>query len=482
MENKQLSHSEIKKEEAEKILKFIDDYEKNTIDEQISGLMERMHELPDRWVLFNHGKKNEARKIDIKRNKIETAIKRRKSFKDISHIIKGLLSNQNLENIMVTRPKAISKLADTKTGDESLNKENLKLLEIYEAFLSDDENDYYRFKQKKIQEVFDKIRQTLYYKADKRENNRFDGDASIFVPRIGSYRELFKWINEILQAFRFKEDRNNVDSYEVPKEIDYLKKFDNIAQEIVLLQKNFDSLKKYATAEEIKDFNVGYTSICKFYNKFIKSRTYRKLNEMTNLERLIDAIDYTIKVLLTNKIKLTDANSIYKNTIVMLETKKKEYKNRLVKLGVSSVNDYLAVYVETLDKVDDILDILEERDKKVKEQQEKEEIKRRQEEKEREEIYDRIAARSKANQAVLEKMEIRRVMEDLRPKINAELARKGLVRHHQTGPDSWETDDSEYVSEFVSRMRQELIKLGIDLDGVTIIGPYDDDYSTGFTK
>ncbi len=66
-------------------------------------------------------------------------------------------------------------------------------------------------------------------------------------------------------------------------------------------------------------------------------------------------------------------------------------------------------------------------------------------------------------------------MEELRDEVVEELANKGLIKYNKIDEDSWERDDSEYIREYVTRMRQKLISHGVNLEEVTIISPYKTD-------
>lgn len=482
-----LSHREQKLREAEKIIKLIENYDKNTIDERVSGLTEDLRELPDKWVLFKHGKKQEAKKVEIKVNKISAEIKENNSFKDIVRIIKALLSPRNLEPIMVKHPQALKRLAQIKTGNQALDLQNKKLLDVYNSLIERDESNYERTRQKSKQEVFDKIRNTEFYKGRKKESGKLlqKPDKTEFIPAIGSFEDLFRWISEILNTSGIKEDHKYVDKYEVPMDdTDYEKTVDNVGKNIEIMNGHFERLKKYASKDEVKEYEKGYESLTKLHKKFTKTSYYRHLVEITNLVRQKHAIEYTIKELLSVTVRATDASGIYKSTVTMLEEAKKKCQEKLEKLGFAEVEDYLKTVAKSIDGVDDIVEELQKRDKKAQEEKAEAERKRRLEERKREEAYERMRARSKANQAVLDRIELRKLMEELRPIVLEQIDPK-LVNYNRTGVDSWERDDSAYVQEFISKMRYELWKRGIDTDGVSIISPYESDtdqYSGGFGK
>ena len=482
------SHSEIKLREAEEIIKLVENYEKNTIDKRVENLQERLRDLPNKWVLLKHNKKKEARDAEIKSAKISAEIRENNSFKDIVLIIKTLLSNKNLEPMLIIRPQALNKLAQVKTGNQALDLENKKLLDVYNRLLTRDEVNYEKSRQKRHEATFDRIRKTEFYKGRKKENHKMlqDPDLCEFLPtKIGTFKELFRWMREILNSFGLKEDFKHVDKYEVPlKNTDYQKTVDNVGKDIKLMNDTFERLKKYASPEEIKKYEKGYKSLVELNKKFIKSRYNRHLVEITNLVRQKHAIEYTINELLSVTVRATDASGIYKSTVTMLVEAKKKCQEKLEKLGFANVEDYLKTAAISIDGVDNIIDTLKERDKEVQEKKAEEERQRRLEEKKREEMYEKMSARSKANRAVLDRIELRKLMEELRPIILEQIDPK-LVNYNQTGLDSWNRDDSAYVQEFNSRMRYELWKRGIDTDGVSIISPYESDtdqYSGGFGK
>ncbi len=481
---KMVSHSEQKLLEAEEIIKLIENYEKNTIDKRVEGLTKELHDLPNKWALFKNGKKQEARRVEIRANKIQAEISENNSFKNIVSMIKTLLSYRNLEPLLIVRPQALSKLVQVKTGNQSLDLQNKKLLDLYNRLLEKDEANYEKARQERHQKIFDKIRKTEFYKGRKKENHKMlqDSDNSEFIPAIRTFKELFSWMNEILNSFGLKEDFKHVDKYEVPiEDTDYQKTTDNVGKNIKIMNDSFEKLKKYASPEEIAEYEKGYKALVDYHKKFVRTRFYRHLVEISNLERQKLAIEHTIKTLLGNKVRSTDSDGIYKETITMLEEAKQRCKAKLESLGYSEVKDYLKNVAEYLDGVDNIVEELQRRDKEVQEQKAEAERKRRLEERKREEEYERMSARLKANQAVLDRMELRRIMEELRPIVLEQIDPK-LINYNQTGVDSWDRDDSAYVQEFNSKMRYELIKRGINPEGVTIISPYESDidqYSGG---
>ena len=404
-----------------------------------------------------------------------------KFIEEIEDILQEIMKNK--DNYTLEVSDAIRRLVSKSSGVERVDKDNLKLLSLYEEKLEKDRELLKKKKSNEFEGTIDRLR-----KSDLYANKNHVGDSQHIGNKDSmTFGRLFDELRYLFSKTNFSIKTVNPTNIDLNiSENGYIERIEKLGKTVKNLESNHNrSVKEkdnyvYTIEEEEELRKLGENisdkllKVIKIYKQLEeKKEKFRKMLMYIDAVKVrLDAINETITVLESNK---KDGNTtVFPNTLEMLSVERDkcyaiiEKHKDTIKL-FDSLFDEVSVMINIIDSMNNSYDVIINHGR---ERQSIEDAEKRQTKLVNEQRLE--ALREQNNKEIIEQVK-REVIE--------QMTKEGYKpRPYNYDGEKYQEDYTEFNKIFKERLRMALIEKGINYSESDLGNPYDTSISKELPK